>query len=253
MVLSTLALVLAGCSTSMLRDRTYPSPMPLDSLAEADIAAIIDQPLSLREPLTAGLIHLDVTEPGGGENGGEESVDDLARSLAGSPFADVTILSPLLTRSAGVSGDLAAYRTEAARFQKDVLILLVTARREYTDCNFLAPTYAALVPAFFIPALDLSVLTTAEACAMDVRTGIFLACARGRAESQDRFVVATRAGKAGRELEQRALAAALGTLAADLRQAVERRLTTARYRSDVASPLRKRPVGIPYATVSGQP
>jgi len=247
---STLVLVLAGCSTSMLRNRTYPTLVPLDSVHESDIAEIIDEPLTLREPLSAALIHLDVAGPSGIENGGE-SVDTLARSLMGSPFADVTVLSPLLTRSVGASDDLGAFRTEAARFQKDVLILLVTANREYTDYNILAPTYAALIPMFFVPALDLSVLATAEACAMDVRTGIFLACARGHEESQVRFVIASRAGKARRELERRTFAASLTSLAGDLRQGVRQRLIKARYRSDAPGVTPKRPIGIPYATVPG--
>jgi rhombotail lipoprotein len=174
----------------------------------------------------------------------------LAAALERSPFATVSIVPTTPAVGGSGDGDLPALRAAAARFQDDVLVLLSVQRNEYVDWNPLAVSYLALVPMYFVPGYDAAVYTSAEACALDVRTGLFLACAQGEGRARRRLVTRIGRERRLRQLASEALERALADVPADLRAGVRARLAasarpveeTAERRHDAL------PGGIPYRT-----
>lgn len=129
--------------------------------------------------------------------------------------------------------DLDALRTAAARFQTDVLVLILTRTDAFSDWNLLSLSYLALLPIYFAPGNDLTTYVTAEACAVDVRTGVFLGCAQGNGAAARRFVTPLGVDGRQRELVATATTEALRRLPQQLADIVVARLE---------------PVGAVYAT-----
>ena len=66
------------------------------------------------------------------------------------------------------------------------------------------------------PGNDLAVSSSAELCAIDVRTGVMLGCARGRAEEMDRFTFVWQHDRAHNRLAERTLRSSVAAAAKDL-------------------------------------
>ena len=121
-------------------------------------------------------------------------------------------------------GDLPALRSAAARFQHDVLVVVSTHRNRYDDWNPLAVTYLGILPVWFVPGDSLAVYASAEACALDVRSGLFLACAQGQGKAERALVTTIGREQRMRELSTAALGEAFEAIPETLRQGVRARL-----------------------------
>jgi rhombotail lipoprotein len=120
--------------------------------------------------------------------------------------------------------ELPLLRSAAARFQHDVLIVVSTHQNQYNDLNPLAASYVAIVPLWFVPGNSLAVYASAEACAVDVASGVFLACAQGQAKAERALVTAIGRERRMRELSATALGEALDALPEALRRSVHARI-----------------------------
>jgi hypothetical protein len=147
----------------------------------------------------------------------------VTRSLEQGPFSAVVNVPTTRVPGAGEL-DLNALRATAARFQADVMILLLTRHNGYDDWNVLAATYPVLLPMLFVPGHDVAAYVSAEMCALDVRTGIFLACAEGHGDDSRRFVTMPRRDRRLRELTVEATEAALVDIGHRLNDAVAARI-----------------------------
>jgi len=79
-------------------------------------------------------------------------------------------------------------RSAATRFREDVAILMQTGVAEGRGFNVFALGFIGLVTAPLFPGIDLATGASAELCAVDVRSGVMIACARGRGEASRRFL-----------------------------------------------------------------
>jgi rhombotail lipoprotein len=201
----------------------------MGALSETEMTKLRTTPVAAREPATAGIAWI-VDAGGNGDDALPESerlglVRRLATALEAGPFSTVDVL-PTTAADGGAPGDVAlpALRSAAARFQHDVLIVVSTHRNQYDDWNPLAFTYLALVPRWFVPGNSLAVYASAEACAVDVGSGLFLACAQGEAKAERALVTAVGRDRRMRELSATALGAALDAIPGALRHDVHARL-----------------------------
>ena len=140
------------------------------------------------------------------------------------PFASVRLVPTAVAPSYSGGDDLslATLRSAAARMQGDVLVVVTTAVDTDTGTNPLSVTYLALLPALFVPGSDVGAWASAEACAIDVRSGVFLACASGHGTATDGYVIPTRIAPALRTAVRDAVDDALAGLAAQVTGQVER-------------------------------
>ena len=152
-------------------------------------------------------------------------LQQMANALSGSRFVDVQIIPTTTTRQTADAVALPELRTVAARFQSDALILVTTRSNAYVDWNPLAVSYLTLIPAFFVPGDNLSVLTAAEACILDVRSATFIGCAQGQGTATRSFVTPVGHTARFRALATRAADAALSSIPNDLRRVAQERRT----------------------------
>lgn len=229
-VLASALAAIAGCAR-------HPAPpgLTLERMLFPDLVALNDDgitdamhtPLHLQPPLSGGLLWLN-------ERFGRAAADDDDRRLvdyyrAGvvegalgalrrAPFESVASL-PLPPEPAARSARaelLARVRSAAARFQYDVAFLLETATAEERGANPFALGYLGIVTAPLFPGTDLAASANAELCAVDVRTGIMLGCARGRAEASSRTLFIWQVDRARRRLVERTLRESVVAAAEDL-------------------------------------
>jgi hypothetical protein len=192
--------------------------LPPERIADAYAAEV-----RLRPPISAGLAWL---EAGLDEYHRTGVLEAALAELDQSPFSDVTVMP-----TAGVRSDrdrvdtLAALRSAAARFQRDVALLLQTGVADGSGANVLAATYLALVPVLFVPGNGVSLAASAELCALDGRSGVMLGCARGRAQRERRYVLSAAVDRERRELEEQCLRDAVTAAGAELRRQVAARLS----------------------------
>lgn len=234
----------------------------METLSDAGVWAQLARPIAFSRPLRASLLWLDEPAlPFGGNAAVTESeraqlLDEFTRALRWASFENVSIIPTTVVPGGDGEMDLSSLRSAAARFQSDVLVILTTRTNTYFDWNLLAASYLALVPAFFVPGTDLSAYTGAEACALDVRNAVFLACAQGHAHATRRFVTPLRQGQRLRDLVAATTIAALANVPHDLRNAIDARLRVAWQPSKASTrhrplaPLTSlpEPAGIPYQT-----
>jgi len=215
-----------GCSTHIypgvgLQRSLFPA---MRGLSEAELQQLMNKPVALSEPISASVLWLDASYGFSGaalpEAERNRLLEQFTKQVAQSPFGRVSILPTTLSRSGSGDLDLAELRSAAARFQSDVLLLLTTRANAYSDPNFLSASYIALVPMFFVPGNDLAEYVSAEACALDVRSGIFLGCAQGHGEASRSFVTFVGRDSDFRQLATAATATALLQLPADMRATV---------------------------------
>lgn len=247
---------IAGCTLP----RRHPSTdlarslLPaLPAASEAEVDQLLAQRVAFAAPVRAAVVWLDGSVA-------ESSLPDAERvallqsftsALKRGPFSAVTTL-PTLPVRAGEPGSAAADTVDlrrllgaAARFQADVLVLLETESEEYVDWNPLALSYLALLPRLFVPGDQLSVYTSAEACVLDVRTGVFLGCAQGRGRSKRWFAFPMLREGNLRALSVSSTAEAVRDLPDPLRLHVGARMDL----GAAASRLRRTEVsGVPYTT-----
>jgi len=169
----------------------------LANLSEQDITKILERQVELNPPLSAGIVWL--TESTSASVGWGQPLNEYQRTgvleatvgaLRRAPFYTITTL-PTVTGPAGqgdVGRTLDGVRSAAARFQSDVAILLQTGTAEDQGINPFAIGYLGLITAPFFPGTDFAMATSAEMCAMDVRSGVMLACTLGRATREERFL-----------------------------------------------------------------
>jgi hypothetical protein len=81
-----------------------------------------------------------------------------------------------------------------------------------------------LLPRWFVPGNSLAVYASAEACAVDVASGLYLACAQGEGKAERALVTAIGRERRMRELSATALGAALDAIPDALRRDVHARL-----------------------------
>ena len=224
--------VLGGC----MHPRYYPSTggqrdlVPdMGSLSEAEMEKLRVAPVGAREPAAAGIAWiLDRSGRHDDDLPASERVAlvrRLATALERAPFSTVEVL-PTTPGDGGTAGDtdLAVLRSAAARFQQDVLIVVSTHRNRYDDWNPLAVTYLAILPMWLVPGNSLAVYASAEVCALDVRSGVFLACAQGQGRAERALVTSIGRERRMRELSTTALGEAFDALPETLRRSVQTRL-----------------------------
>lgn len=231
--LLSLVVLPTGCmsarSFSVIGDGHRRLVPEVDAMSDADMARLRATPVMAREPATAGVVW--IVDAGGGTQPLPEAdrtamVRKLAGALEHAPFSTVDVL-PTTTADPGSDRDDAALpilRSAAARFQHDVLIVVSTHQNQYDDWNPLAATYLAILPLWFVPGNSLAVYASAEACAVDVASGLFLACAQGQGKAARGLVTVAGRNRRMRELSATALQAALNALPEALRRGVHHRL-----------------------------
>ena len=229
-ILPFICALLAACSTGHVafQHNVFPG---LERYDDGRIHAALTTPIVLPHQVHAAVLWLDqpanwsaVTLP---ESERTRLLDELARGLSAAPFIGVSVIPTTLTSNADTGVDLGDVRSAAAHLQSDVAILVLTTTTTTTDWNALALTYPALITALFVPGNDLRVDVAAQACAIDVRTGLFIDCVQGHAHTIDRFVIPTRSGAVLRALTTDAVTDALADLPQRLRAGVGARLVTA--------------------------
>jgi rhombotail lipoprotein len=228
------ATLLAGCMSAKRYhafDSGHRELVPdMTALSDAEITKLRATPVAAREPAAAGIAWI-VDAGGDGDGALPESerlalVRKLADALERTPFSTVDVLPTTSANgeSREDSGELPALLSAATRFRHDVLIVVSTHRNQYDDWNPLAATYLVLLPRWFVPGDSLAVYASAEACAVDVVSGLFLACAQGQGKAERALVTAIGRERRMRELSATALGAALDALPDALRRGVRARL-----------------------------
>lgn len=169
----------------------------LAGLTEQDIEETLEKRVQLEPPLSASIVWL--TERTSARIGWGKPLTDYQRTgileaaldaLRRAPIYTITTLPTVSTPTdADDAGrTLDGLRSAAARFQSDVTIMLETATAEDQGVNPFAIGYAGIITAPLFPGTDFAVAVTAEMCAMDVRTGVMLACTLGRANLKEKYL-----------------------------------------------------------------
>ncbi|GIW44969.1 MAG: hypothetical protein KatS3mg077_2251 [Candidatus Binatia bacterium] len=209
----------------------------LDTLKEDEIRAALDRPLEVKAPATAGVAWLSEAPGGWGGEWYQTPLTEYQRTgvinatleaLGHPPFSEVTSL-PTVAATSRAGGDgnmLVALRSAAARFQADVAILMQTGTAEGRGLNAFAIGFVGLVTAPLVPAVDVAVASSAELCAVDVRSGVMIACTRGRAEERRNYLFLFQEARVREQLRENTVRAAAVTAAQDLVRAAARRLTS---------------------------
>ena len=204
----------------------------LASLPPEKIAAAYETRVELAPPLSAGIAWLEESSDGANfarltEYQRTGVLDMALAELRQPPFAAVASFPTSLDekRWGGPAGNsLDGLRSAAARFQYDLALLMQTGLADGSGWNLLAAGYLPLVTIPLFPGDDLSLAASAELCALDARSGVMLACARGRGVREQRFVfplsVASRKG----ELAEACMREAVVAAARDLRSQLEARV-----------------------------
>ncbi len=213
-----------------LQRALYPG---LDDLTPQEIEAAFEKEVSIRPPFTAGVAWI-----------GEAPSDSLSEyhrtgvleatvaALRQDPFRMVTSIPTIpVPRSADRWGKerssptpLDALRGACARFQHDVALLMQTGLARDSGYNLFAVGYLPILTTPLFPGTDLAVSASVEICAIDIRSGVLLGCARGRCAKTKRFVFPSSRAETEGRLSEDALRAAVAAAAEDLRVQLTERL-----------------------------
>ena len=244
-MLATSIVVLGGCAVLPgapnpgLQRSLYPG---LGDLDERGIASAMAVEVDLVPPISGGLVWVDEALNESSEAGRRDAITEYSRTgvldealgaLREEPFDAVAVLPTLPAVAAAPSGfdaggtsdpsaaagpeTIDRLRSASAKFQYDVAILLQTGTAEDRGFNPTALGFLGLVTLPLFPGLDLAAASSAELCAVDVRTGVMLGCARGRSQEMDRFVFTWQRTRHRERLVERTLRRAVESAAADLR------------------------------------
>ncbi len=233
------AVIVTGCSARVMYPETGLQRVVLPGLGDLkddEIRAQFEKNIEVRPPVSAGVAWLSEAPRGMRSSWTDTPVSEYQRTgilnsaidvLRQPPFSGVSVL-PTETSAVG-SGEstdvVQALRSAAARFQEDVAILMQTGVTQDSGFNFAALGFVGLVTIPLFPGLDLATGASAEMCSVDVRTGVMLACARGRGQATRHFVFPTNAGQIAEEMKEETLTQAAVAAAQGLRAAVAARLT----------------------------
>ncbi|HKB15407.1 MAG TPA: hypothetical protein VKF62_05045, partial [Planctomycetota bacterium] len=212
----------------------------LVELTQPEIEAALDKEVSIRPPLAAGVAWLGGASPDFHSEYHRTGVLEAAvAALRQEPFGMVTSI-PTIPMPVSVDRrgqerpfppTLDALRGACARFQCDVALLMQTGVARDSGPNVLAIAYLPLVTIPLVPGTDLAASASVEMCAIDVRTGVLLGCARGRCAKTKRFVFPTSTAEAEGRLSEEALREAVVAAAGDLRAQLSQRLVVSAERS----------------------
>ena len=223
-------LVFTGCATYPgapslgLQRSLYPG---LGDLDQRGIEAALSRKLDLTPPVSAGLVWLTEAAPNSPETQTHSPITEYGRtgvieeaiaSLRQPPFGTVAALPtiPNVSDSAPSERTLDALRSASARFQYQVALLLQTGTAEDSGFNPLALGYLGLVTIPLFPGNDIAASSSAELCAIDVRSGVMLGCARGRAQEMDHLLFVWQRDRARERLVERTLRSSVAAAAVDL-------------------------------------
>jgi hypothetical protein len=196
----------------------------LGDLKPEEISKALELDVNLPAPITGGLAWLSES-PGANESSAvvlseyyrTGVVDEALKVLREEPFSTVANLPTIVSHASKPNSRvLDSLRSAAARFQYDVAFLLQTGAAHDQGLNFLALGYLGLVTVPLIPGDDVGVASSAELCAVDVRTGVMLGCARGRGRARSRFTFRRNAETTQQILAERGLRDAVAAAGADL-------------------------------------
>ena len=244
------AVLLAACGTprGALQHSMFPG---LERYDDSHVAAALDTTIVLPRYPRASVAWFDQVADWYGqpmpEDDRQRLVDDLQRQLTAGPFAAVSVIPTTLASADSQAVDLSGLRSAAAHMQSDVVMLVLTTTQTDWTWNPLALTYPALLTQLFVPGDDVRVGVAAQACAIDVRTGLFLDCVQSHADEVDTFVIPARRGSAVRSLTASTTERALSDLPLRLRERLAVRLRDSVVQRSTVAVGRPVPAGVPYA------
>jgi len=235
-VLFAILFLVSGCASPAhypridLQRSLFPG---LSDFKPSEIESAFDKKLELSPPLSAGIAWL--SEGFGVEGTGDTRLSEYQRtgviktaveSLRQPPFSRVISIPTVLAEKGSKTREdsINAIRSAVAHFQLDVVILLQTATEDRSGLNPAALGYIFLITIPFVPGEDLSVASTAEMCAVDVRSGIMMDCSRGRLADEDTFVSTYQKRKKLDEMKESTLKASVEEAASDLLGQISMRL-----------------------------
>lgn len=198
--------------------------------------------VELVPPISGGIVWVNEALNESNDDGRRDAITEYSRTgvldealgaLREEPFDAVAVLPTLPAVAAAPSGyginassdstsvagpeTIDRLRSASAKFQYDVAILLQTGTAEDRGLNVAALGFLGLVTLPLFPGFDLAASSSAEMCAIDVRTGVMLGCARGRSQEMDRFLFTWQRANHRERLVERTLRRAVESAAADLR------------------------------------
>lgn len=235
---SSMAIIGGGCSARV----SYPETrlqrviLPgLGELKEQDIRGEFGKTIEATSPASAGVAWLSEAPGDLASAWTQTPVNEYQRTgilnavveeLRQPPFSSVTALPtvPNGPWDDQPSDTTLVVRSAAARFQQDVAVLMQTGVSQDQGMNVFALGFLGLVTIPFFPGIDLATGASAELCAIDVRTGVMIACTRGRAAAENRFLFPLQTRRVRDEDKERTLREAAESAATDLRAAVAARL-----------------------------
>jgi hypothetical protein len=239
-LLLTMCVIVCGCAAKArypelgLQRALLPG---LDNLKEDEIRAALERPIEVAPPATAGIAWLNEAPGSWHGEWNDTPLTEYQRTgvinatlevLRHAPFSEVTSLPTVAAGSiGGGEGNMPlAVRSAAARFQDEIAILMQTGTAESRGLNVFALGFVGLVTAPLFPGVDLAVASSAELCAIDVRSGVMIACTRGRADERRDYLFLFQERRVREQLREGTVRAAAVAAAQDLVGAVVRRLTS---------------------------
>lgn len=233
-----LAALLCGCAATVrypelgLQRTLLPG---LGNLEEDEIRSAFKRKIEVVPPASAGLAWLTESAGQADADARGVSLSEFQRTgvinatlemLRHEPFSNVTSL-PTVDATAGggaAENPVLALRSAAAHFQVEIAILMQTGSTADRGFNAFALGFIGLITAPLFPGVEVAVASSAELCAVDVRSGIMIACARGRSEGRRNYVFLTREARVRNELAESTVRDATVAAAHDLLSAVANRL-----------------------------
>lgn len=208
----------------------------LGVLDEGGIDGALAKEVKLAAPISAGIAWLSENTEGDGRDEDRHQFSSFERTgvtqsalgaLRQAPFGNVgalpTVSAWTLDEAKARKDPIDAVRRACAQFQYDVAMILQTGVAEERGYNVLALGYLPVITAPLFPGSDRTVASSAELIAIDVRTGVPLACGRGRDADSSRFMFPWHADEKGRELVEESVGRAVAAAAEDLRAQIEMR------------------------------
>jgi hypothetical protein len=220
-----LAAMLAGCASqaqspalsgfSGVRS-VYPGMTNLD---ERGIATLVRQRVRLPERPSAAMIW---TEEGPARSRHERDTltPELTAGLEGAPLAWVQAVPSALVPASGESAalDLRSLRSAGAHFQSDLVLLVQTeVSEEPVMGENLIEGVLYLVEFGLSPVRRVVATASAEVCAVDVRTGVMVACGQGSGPNSGHLTFVLTQASAQQQLTREALLGAVRSAGEQLR------------------------------------
>lgn len=228
--------LLAGCMSVAVPPQLGLERNLYPGLAEAkpeEIPELLDRRVDLRPPVTAGIAWLRESTAGTERWGYALSdyqragiIEAAVGALQKPPLSTVSVLPTVsgVRRVDDSPTTIDGVRSAAAKFQSEIAIVMQTGIAETSGFNPLAIGYAGLITALVFPGTDYSVASSAELCAVDVRSGIMLGCGIGRDAREARWNFPWGLSSRREEAREESVRAAVRAAAEDLHEKVSARL-----------------------------